>query len=122
MGMIVMLYLISANVYIAVEAPPTRGLSYIEVWMLGTQAPILLALFEYGFILLLKKVTKKITSNENQDINHNDAEPDLDDKINHDHQSYQHQCFYIHLLDFSFYLKIKTLPLGPSIKDISSKG
>ena len=76
-----MLYLISANVYIAVEAPPTRGFSYIEVWMLGTQAPILLALFEYGFILLLKKVTKKITSNENQDINHNDAEPDLDDKI-----------------------------------------
>ena len=81
MGMIVTLYLISANVYNAVEAPPTRGFSYIEVWMLGTQAPIILALFEYGFILLLKKVTKKIITNENQDINHNNAEPDLDDKI-----------------------------------------
>ena len=83
MGMIVTLYLISANVYNAVEAPPTRGFSYIEVWMLGTQAPILLALFEFGFILLLKKVAKKITTNENQgqDINRNDAEPDLDDKI-----------------------------------------
>ena len=79
--MIVTLYLISANVYNAVEAPPTRGFSYIEVWMLGTQAPILLALFEYGFILLLKKVAKKRTTNENQDINHNDAETDLDDKI-----------------------------------------
>ena len=56
--MIVTLYLISANVYNAVEAPPTRGFSYIEVWMLGTQAPILIALFEYGFILLLKKVAK----------------------------------------------------------------
>ena len=76
-----MLYLISANVYNAVEAPPTRGFSYIEVWMLGTQAPILLALFEYGFILLLKKVAKKRTTNENQDFNHNDAETDLDDKI-----------------------------------------
>ena len=81
--MIVTLYLISANVYNAVEAPPTRGFSYIEVWMLGTQAPILLALSEYGFILLLKKVAKKITTKENQaqDINHNDAEPDLDDRI-----------------------------------------
>ena len=81
MGMIVTLYLISANVYNAVEAPPTRGFSYIEIWMFGTQAPIILALFEYGFILLLKKVAKKITTNENQDINHTDAEPNLDDKI-----------------------------------------
>ena len=81
MGMILTLYLISANVYNSVDAPPTRGFSYIEVWILGTQAPIILALFEYGFILLLKKVAKKITINENQDINHTDAEPDLDDKI-----------------------------------------
>ena len=79
--MILTLYLISANVYNSVDAPPTRGFSYIEVWILGTQAPIILALFEYGFILLLKKVTKKITTNENQDINHTDAEPNLDDKI-----------------------------------------
>ena len=76
MGMLVMLYLISANVYNAVAAPLTRGFSYIEVWILGTQAPILLALFEYGFILHLKKVAKKKTTNEIHDINHN-----LDDKI-----------------------------------------
>ena len=81
MGMIVTLYLISANVYNAVDAPLTRGFSYIEVWILGTQAPILLALFEYGFILHLKKVAKKKTTNEVQDINHDDSEPDLDDKI-----------------------------------------
>ena len=81
MGMILTLFLISANVYNSVDAPPTRGFSYIEVWILGTQAPIILALFEYGFILLLKKVAKKITINENQDINHTDAEPDLDHKI-----------------------------------------
>ena len=75
--MILTLYLISANVYNAVDAPATRGFSYIEVWILGTQAPILLALFEYGFILHLKKIAKKNTTDENQD----DAEPDLDDKI-----------------------------------------
>ena len=58
MGMIVTLYLISANVYSSVEAPKARGFSYIEVWMIGTQFPILLALFEYGLILYWKKMAK----------------------------------------------------------------
>ena len=57
--MIVTLYLISANVYNSVDAPRNRGFSYIEIWMLGSQFPILLALFEYGSILLLKKIGKK---------------------------------------------------------------
>ena len=53
--MIVTLYLISAIVYNAVDAPRARGFSNIEVWMLGAQFPILLALSEYGFVLYLKK-------------------------------------------------------------------
>ena len=56
--MIVTLYLISANVYNSVDAPKNRGFSYIEIWMLGTQFPILVALFEYGVVLYLKKVVK----------------------------------------------------------------
>jgi hypothetical protein len=59
MGMIVTLYLISANVYSSVEAPNERVFSYIEIWMIGTQFPILLALCEYGFILYWKKIAKK---------------------------------------------------------------
>ena len=59
MGMIVMLYLISANVYNSVGANSNRGFSYIELWMIGTQVPILLALCEYGFVLHLKKIFKK---------------------------------------------------------------
>ena len=59
MGMIVTLYLISANVYNSVEAPSGRGFSPIEMWMLGTQIPILIALFEYGFVLYLKKIDFK---------------------------------------------------------------
>ena len=59
MGMIVTLYLISCIVYNAVDAPKDRGFSNIEVWMLGTQFPILLALFEYGFVLYLKRHTKR---------------------------------------------------------------
>ena len=62
--MIVTLYLISANVYNSVDAPKNRGFSYVEIWMLGTQFPILLALFEYGFVLYLKKVAK--VSDQNQ--------------------------------------------------------
>ena len=42
-----------------VKAPKSRGFSYIEVWMFGTHCPVFFALFEYGFILYLKKVTKK---------------------------------------------------------------
>ena len=57
--MIVTLYLISAIVYNAVDAPRARGFSNIEVWMLGAQFPILLALCEYGFVLYLKKYASK---------------------------------------------------------------
>ena len=64
MGMVVTLYLISANVYNSVDAPKTRGFCYIEVWMFGSQFPILLALLEYGFVLYLKKVVKIPNENE----------------------------------------------------------
>ena len=59
MGMIVTLYLISANVYNSVDAPQSRGFSYIEYWMLITIFPIALALEEYGLILLLKRIDIK---------------------------------------------------------------
>ena len=58
------LYLISANVYNSVDAPKTRGFSCVEIWMFGSQFPILLALFEYGFVLYLKKVVKMADENE----------------------------------------------------------
>ena len=58
MGMLVTLYLISANVYNAVDAPPGRGFSYIELWMVGMQFPILFALVEYSIILGVMKYSK----------------------------------------------------------------
>ena len=64
MGMVVTLYLISANVYNSVDAPRTREFGYIEIWMFGSQFPILLALLEYGFVLYLKKVVKISDGNE----------------------------------------------------------
>ena len=56
----VTLYLIAANVYGTVEAPKNRGFSYIEVWMVGIQATILVALFEYALILALNRNVSKM--------------------------------------------------------------
>ena len=80
MGMIVTLYLISANVYNSVDAPKGRGFSNIEVWMIGAQFPILLAFFEYGFVLHLKKHAKRL-QNQVQTMTPNDQELELDDRI-----------------------------------------
>ena len=80
MGMIVTLYLISANVYNSVDAPHNRGFSYIELWMLGSQFPILLALFEYGFVLYLKKTDQNV-EDENQRMEPKDSKSNLDKKI-----------------------------------------
>ena len=80
MAMIVTLYLISANVYNAVDAPRSRGFSNIEVWMLGAQFPILLALFEYGFVLYLKKPINKV-QNQVQTMTADDQGVKLDDRI-----------------------------------------
>ena len=51
MGLTVTLFLISFNVYNSVEAPPNRGLSYVDIWMLGMEFPILMAIVEYSMIL-----------------------------------------------------------------------
>ena len=80
MGMIVMLYLISSNVYNSVDGPKGRGFSYIEIWMLGTQFPIILALIEYGLILMMKKYCKT-SSDQNQDLYQGNMQPDLDNVI-----------------------------------------
>ena len=80
--MIVTLYLISANVYNSVDAPHNRGFSYIEVWMLGSQFPILLALFEYGFVLYLQKVDQKIEVQKHM-MEPNDSKSSLEEKIKH---------------------------------------
>ena len=81
MGMIVTLYLISTNVYNSVDAPRARGFSYIEIWMIGAQIPILLALCEYGFVLYLKKVLKNSDDDLNAMTDQNGSIPTLDDKI-----------------------------------------
>ena len=59
LGLLVTLHLIAANIYISVEGPRQRGFSYIEIWMVGMQVPILMAVIEYGIILAMKKQDTK---------------------------------------------------------------
>ena len=78
--MIVTLYLISTNVYNSVDAPRNRGFSYIELWLLVTQFPILLALCEYGFVLYLRKTPQKL-ANSSQVMDIDVSRANLNQKI-----------------------------------------
>ena len=53
------------------KAPAERGFSYIEIWMIGIQIPILTGLIEYGVLLSFKKYSLlyKETSNPKEDKN-----------------------------------------------------
>ena len=46
------------NIYNSVKAPAQRGFSYIEIWMIGVQIPILVGILEYAILLALKKYYK----------------------------------------------------------------
>ena len=47
--------LIVTNVYASIDAPTKRGFSFIEIWMLGVQIPIIIGILEYGIILAGQK-------------------------------------------------------------------
>lgn len=55
LGLLITLCLIMINTYNSVDAPRNRGFSTIETWFVGTLAPILFALVEYGLVLALLK-------------------------------------------------------------------
>ena len=54
----VTVYLIASNVYSQVDAPKRRGFSRIDIWMVGVQFQILVAIVEYGILLGLQKFSK----------------------------------------------------------------
>ena len=58
MGLLVTLYLIMINTYgsVLADSPENRGFGLIEIWMVGAQFPILLAMVEYGYILYQQKM------------------------------------------------------------------
>ena len=60
MAMVLTISLISSTIYVAIEAPPKRGMSYIEIWIIGMQIPTLVAIFETGFVLIKYRQQQKI--------------------------------------------------------------
>ena len=74
MGLLITLCLINFNIYGSVSstlAPPKRGFSYIEAWMVGVMITINFAILEYFVILAFKRkhesadldeITQKIDS------------------------------------------------------------
>ena len=61
MGLLITLSLITFNVYGSISstfAPPKRGFSYIEVWMVGVIMTISIAIIEYFSILAFKRRNK----------------------------------------------------------------
>lgn len=58
MGLLVSLSLVMINSYNSVDAPINRGFSTIEAWFVGTLAPVLFGLMEYGLVLSLQKLGK----------------------------------------------------------------
>ena len=55
LGLLVTLDLIATNIYNSLKAPPQRGFSYIEIWMIGVYVPILLGILEYACLMTMKK-------------------------------------------------------------------
>lgn len=55
MGMLVTIFLVETAIYGSVEAPPLRGFTYIELWYIGVQIPIIFAIIEYGITLAALK-------------------------------------------------------------------
>ena len=55
MGMLITIFLIQTGIYGSVDAPKFRGFGYLEKWYIGMQVPILVAIMEYGFLLVIIK-------------------------------------------------------------------
>ena len=51
--------MIRHNLGHSIEGPKSRGFSYIEIWFVGMQTPIIFAIIEYGFLMGYKKFWPK---------------------------------------------------------------
>ena len=62
------------------KAPSERGFSYIEIWLLGIQFPIILAIVEYGILLTMKRMQKKDNGQVKIQVIHSGNHPQIREK------------------------------------------
>ena len=55
MGLLITLYLVTINIYTSIEAPDTRGFSYLDIWISGMMIPIQIGVVQYGILLSISK-------------------------------------------------------------------
>ena len=58
LGVLVTLYLLLVNNYKSLNVPARIGYGYIDQWFILIQVPVLIAVIEYGFILVWGKYSK----------------------------------------------------------------
>ena len=63
--MLLTITLIVTTVYVTTEAPPTRGMSFLEVWIIGIQIPTIVAMFQSGLSsVIIMETTEKLAPEE----------------------------------------------------------
>ena len=62
------------------KAPSGRGFSYIEMWLLGIQIPIISAIVEYGILLTMKRMQKKENGQIKVQVIHSGNLPQIREK------------------------------------------
>ena len=71
-GLLITLCLITINTFNSVDAPSKRGISFIEIWMIGIMVPIILATIEYGTLLFISKYQEGLANvkllNDGRDV------------------------------------------------------
>ena len=60
LGVLVTLYLLLISYYKSLPIPSNIGFGYIDLWFILIQVPVLLAIIEYGFILVWVKYCTKV--------------------------------------------------------------
>ena len=58
LGVLVTLYLLLVNNYKQLKTPAKLGYGYVDEWFILIQMPVLVAILEYGFILVWKRYSR----------------------------------------------------------------
>ena len=60
LGVLVTLYLLLINVYTNLHVPSKISFGYIDIWFIVIQGPVLVAVLEYGYILMWDKFCRGV--------------------------------------------------------------
>ena len=60
LGVLVTLYLLLVNNYKQLKTPSKLGYGYVDEWFILIQMPVLVAILEYGFILVWKRYSRHL--------------------------------------------------------------